>query len=230
MIYNILLAIYNCVVKLSKPTLALFFLVIVFLGNSYASPKLQDKNINMKAELSKIEYYLNGITTFVADFTQIAPNGEVSTGKLFLSRPNKLRWQYNPPTPILIVVNGTNVAYYDYELDQLSHSSAEDNISNFLTRNYISLQDDMKITKFDNKTGTTRIQLVKKDKAQEGSLTLTFDNSPLALKKIEVEDSTGQRTLISLFNQKSGMTLDNNLFRLKAPSRTRRGGAVSDME
>src|SRR5476649_722580 len=69
----------------------------------------------------KVQTYLNKLTTVQADFLQISPEGNESTGKFFLSRPGKMRWQYNPPVPVLIIVSGGILSYYDAELDQISH-------------------------------------------------------------------------------------------------------------
>src|SRR5690554_6741794 len=55
------------------------------------------------ALLDRVAAYLTDLTTIVADFTQVAPDGSLSTGKFYLKRPNKMRWQYDPPTPVLML-------------------------------------------------------------------------------------------------------------------------------
>lgn len=74
--------------------------------------------MNQKAaELKRVENYLNSISTIVADFTQVAPDGTLASGKFYLKRPGKMRWQYEPPTPVLIILNDWHFIYYDYELE-----------------------------------------------------------------------------------------------------------------
>ena len=70
--------------------------------------------------VSQAERYLNDIKTLQARFIQESSNGGVAQGRIYLSRPGKLRFEYDPPTPILIVSSGLVVTYYDRELEQVS--------------------------------------------------------------------------------------------------------------
>jgi outer membrane lipoprotein-sorting protein len=171
-----------------------------------------------KQEISLIETYLNNISTLVADFTQVAPDGNVSTGQLFISRPGKLRWQYNPPVPILITINGSLMAHYDYELDQTSFVSPDSNLAGFLTRKKISFGGDVLVKRLEKAVGAIKITIVSKAKPKEGQLTMIFSENPIHLKKLEVVDSSGQQTSVSLLNVKYGLPLDKKLFIIKNPS------------
>src|SRR5271170_2918938 len=82
----------------------------------------------------KVEDYLNGIKTMQADFLQIAPSGDESTGKFYLSRPGKIRWEYESPSRILIIVSGSLVSYYDYGLNQVSYTPSGSSLAEFLAR------------------------------------------------------------------------------------------------
>ncbi|MFN7039365.1 MAG: LolA family protein [Alphaproteobacteria bacterium] len=179
--------------------------------NEYTIPALEFE------EIGRIEAYLNNINTMVADFVQIDANGTELSGKFFLSRPGKLRWQYNPPSPILIVVNGSLLSHYDFDLDQISHVSAEDSLASFLTRKLIKLSSDIKVNDLLTSKGTIRINLVKKGKEEEGELILIFNENPIELKKIELQDSVGQLTSISLYNIRKEIELPKDLFILKNP-------------
>ena len=99
-------------------------------------------------EIKKIENYLNKIITMSADFTQVDPDGNISTGIFYLKRPGKLRWQYNEPNIITIIANGTLITHYDEELDQVSHVSAGDSLLTFLTRLKIQFTKDIAVKKF----------------------------------------------------------------------------------
>ncbi len=105
-------------------------------------------------DIQKIEQYLNNITTLTAPFEQEDSTGGKASGIFYLARPGRLRWDYEPPTPILIVAKGSLVAYYDKELDEVSHVSLDDTLAGFLTRKNISFGDDgVKIAGFEKKNG-----------------------------------------------------------------------------
>lgn len=185
------------------------------LSNNHSTPTSNDMIFTQNNEiLKRAELYLNSLTTLVADFNQISPNGEISNGKFFLSKPGKLRIQYNPPVPIVMTINGSLISYYDYELDQLSHSStASDHLASFLTRKNISFfSSDIQVKMIDKSKGIIRIKLVKANKSKDGDLTLIFNDYPFILKKIEITDTEGNTTSVSLSNTSFGTTLDNKLF------------------
>src|SRR3972149_6806408 len=71
------------------------------------------------ADLARIEKYLNNMRTMSAHFFQ-STSGGGAEGTLYLARPGRLRVEYSPPTPVLIVSDGNQVHYYDFELNQVS--------------------------------------------------------------------------------------------------------------
>ena len=72
-------------------------------------------------EIMRIEQYLNEITTLKSSFIQISNNGERLDGELFISRPGRMRVQYEAPSPILLVANDSYLAYVDSELEEVSY-------------------------------------------------------------------------------------------------------------
>src|SRR6185437_1375696 len=73
------------------------------------------------ADLQQIENYLNGLTTAQADFTFAGPDGAVSHGSFYLSRPAKLRFDYTEPKGNLLIADGDYVIYYDAQQKEASN-------------------------------------------------------------------------------------------------------------
>ncbi|MDP7602638.1 MAG: outer membrane lipoprotein carrier protein LolA, partial [Alphaproteobacteria bacterium] len=73
-------------------------------------------NAEQQAEIGRVERYLNGTVTLQARFSQIAPDGEVSEGTFYLRRPGRLRFEYDPPNPVLVMADGVWLIYHDREL------------------------------------------------------------------------------------------------------------------
>lgn len=169
-------------------------------------------------QLRRLEGYMNNLTTIVADFTQIAPNGGLASGKFYLKRPKLMRWQYDPPTPILMVTRGSYLTYYDYELEQVSDIPLDSTLLGVLSEPQITFGDDrMEILGIEQEPGVIRLKLTQRDQPEDGTLTLEFNDAPLELKNIHVQDGTGKTTHITLNNARFGIALDDALFSFRDP-------------
>ncbi len=169
-------------------------------------------------DITRVEDYLTNLTTIVADFTQVDGNGNLSEGKFYLKRPGKMRWQYKPPTPILLVSDGKALTYYDAELDQVNYIPVDDTLAGFLTAPNIKLSGKATtLVEFTNADKMIRAQVVQADKPGDGSLTLEFSDEPLQLRQMVVADASGQRTTIQLQNAEYGKTLPDKLFVFEDP-------------
>ena len=176
-----------------------------------------------KAIIDRVEAYLSGIHTIDAEFIQAAPNGDITSGKFYLERPGKLRMEYAPPTPVLMVTSGSNIVYYDKELDQISRISLEDTLVGFLAREQVKFDDTVKITSITKDDNVLRISLIQTSKPKDGSLTLEFADKPLSLRNMIVKDSAGETTTVSLNNAKFNIALAEDLFIFHDPHFSKKG-------
>ncbi len=170
------------------------------------------------AAVDRIQAYLNRIKTVRSQFLQASSNGELAEGNLYISRPGRLRIEYQPPVPILIVADGTFLIYHDRELNQVSYIPLGSSPAGILLEDRISLTGgDLTVTDFKQEKGTLRVTVVRTDSPLEGSLTLVFSDAPLTLRKWAVTDAQGIVTNVSLVKAKFGVPLDPKLFRFKNP-------------
>jgi len=171
-----------------------------------------------ETDIVRVEKYLTNLTTIVANFNQADANGGMSTGKFYLKRPGKMRWEYKPPTPILLVSDGKVVTYYDSELDQINYVPVDDTLAGFLGQDIIKLDSKAtKLTRFTSADGMIRATVVQAGKTDEGSLTLEFTDGPLQLRQMVVTDQSGQKTQIQLQNAEFGTALPDKLFTFEDP-------------
>lgn len=202
--------------------LAVFaFALTVAAGAAWAAPTppkpvaLSERD---KADVARVEEYLNGITTLQSRFLQVSPNGGYAEGDLYLSRPGRLKLEYAPPVPILIVVDGDFVTYYDKQLKQVQHIATELTPASILVRDKISLApSEFTVTEFERGPGTLRLTVVKTSDPGMGSMSLVFSDRPIALRKWTVTDAQGQVTNVSLLGPRFGITLDPKLFQFQLP-------------
>lgn len=172
--------------------------------------------------INAIEHYLSSLTTVISEFSQVAPDGGVSNGKFYMKRPGRMRWQYAPPTPVLMVSDGKVFTYYDYELEQVSYLPLDDSLIGFLAQEDIVFSGSISVEAFESANGVTRVTLVQTEKPTDGKLMLEFSAAPLQLKGMVVTDSSGQVTTVSLQNAKFGTPLKKELFVFKDPRKRKR--------
>jgi outer membrane lipoprotein-sorting protein len=197
---------------------AAFFAALSPTGAAAAAPAAIDLGNAERADLARVEAYLNGVKSIRARFMQISSTGELAEGDFYLLRPGKMRIEYRPPVPVLIVADGTWLIYYERELGQVSYIPLDSTPAGILVADKISLLDDaVTVTGFERDSSTVRVTLVRTESPEEGSLTLVFNDKPMALKKWTVVDAQGIVTNVSLVDASYDVPLDPNLFRFKNP-------------
>lgn len=159
-----------------------------------------------------IENYLNSFSSLKARFIQVSENSELTEGTLYLRRPGKLRVEYDPPVPILIVGDGLLLHYYDSELEQINNWPIFDTPLGKLTSKKVNFNDELLITHFESRPGLIKLRVVQNNDASQGGITLFFSNSPVSLEKWVVDDAQGFLTTIMLFGIETNLNLDSQLF------------------
>lgn len=172
-----------------------------------------------QAEVDALEAYLNDLTTMRATFTQVAANGEVSTGRLYYQRPDEMRLEYDPPKEILIVASGWQVVYVDKELDQTTGLFTSQTPLGFLLDDEIRLSGEVTVEEVQASPEEIAVSVVETDDPEQGQVTLVFAREPIVLRRWAVTDAQGLTTLIVLERAEFGVPLDEDLFDL--PSRRR---------
>ena len=189
-------------------------LLIVMVVLSYASNLAKAANLtqNDMDDISKIENYLNSITTFKSNFLQTASTGERSGGVLFLDRPGKMRVQYDEPSPILLVSDGSYVIYVEKNLEQISHFPIAQTPLRVLIEKDVDLQAWYKIKDIKRGPGTLRLTLIMKDDLSLGSVQLLFSDRPMQLRQWTIRDQQGIEVRVSLMDMQRGARFDPKLF------------------
>lgn len=166
-----------------------------------------------KSDLAEIEVYLNNIHDFSARFVQKS-DSSTAKGTFYLSRPGKMRVEYDNEPKILIVVNGSVLTYKDLELDEISSLNTNTTPASFLTRANISFSaKDVDVTNVKKDNDYITVSVVKKNRLEAGEFSLTFKRIPnLQFVKMEVKNDLGQTTSITLENSDFTKNLSDNLF------------------
>jgi outer membrane lipoprotein-sorting protein len=183
-----------------------------------------------RADLSRVADYISAVKTLTADFSQTDRNGQVLTGKLTLKQPGKIRFQYQPGVPLLIVSDGNALTMIDYEVRQVQRWPIKSSPLGAL------IDPSRDFTKFSKviQTGDPRLLTVEArdpKRPEFGTITLVFNRKDGAPAGLELygwvaKDAQGNRTAIRLSNHKYNVTVADSAFAWKDPRpRGRPGGA-----
>ena len=173
-------------------------------------PALTDKAIVEKANAA-----LNSVTSMTADFTQVGADGRKLTGIMYLQRPGKLRFEYQKPSTLEIVSDGSTVLVRDRKLNTADPYPISQTPLKFLLSSRIDLAREAKVTAVAADADGVRVSI--EDSTTLGGtskITLSFDPEITALKRWRVVDPQGFTTTVSLSDIEKNRTIDPRTFML----------------
>ena len=165
-----------------------------------------------RADIARIESYIDGIETLSAKFQQVE-NGQVSRGRIYIHRPGRLRVEYDPPVPILMVADGTLLSYVDNELEQVSQMPLRQSTAWFLLRAPMQIQKGVTVTQVNRSPGSLRISMYQTDEPDAGSVELIFQDNPIVLQQWKLVDANNNETSVGLYDVEFGVPLPAKLFK-----------------
>jgi outer membrane lipoprotein-sorting protein len=170
-----------------------------------------------RADIARIEAYLNGIKTLKAHFTQVAPDGSLSQGTAWLERPGRMRFQYDPPAPFLLIAAHGVLTFNDSSLQQTSNIPLSRTPLGILLSDDVKLAGPVTVTAMQHLPGQIQVTLVRTDSPGDGSLTLILTEPPPALRQWIVVDAQRRETRVTLSDVQTGVALNQRLFEQLAP-------------
>jgi len=165
-----------------------------------------------QADVQRIEQYLNQLTTLRARFVQVNSLGAFAEGELYIDRPGHMRFEYDPPHPIVMIVRDGSLLYYNKELKQASFIPVGSTPLRFLAEEDISLSNNAVVTAIERQDATLSVTLIDQGPGYEGELTLVFADQPLSLRKWQILDPEGVTIQVGLINPQFGVSIDDELF------------------
>ena len=188
----------------------LFFLCFALPAGAQAIP------------LSELSRYLDSLKTLEAGFTQINADDTLSTGTLYIQRPGRVRFEYDPPENSLVMATGGQVAVFDPKSNQppTLYPLRSTPLSIILAEN-VDLTRARMVTGHDGDGVTTTVTAQDPKRPGNGSIRLVFTADPTELRQWVVTDSTGVQTTVVLSDMKTGVRLPRGLFNIVEETRKR---------
>ena len=197
----------------------LFLLIAAPLAHAEAGLHPASLSAQDKADIERIQKYLNNMHNMSADFMQIDDQGGIMHGTIKLQRPGKMRVDYTDPgNHDFIIADGSMVHIWNQDLNSQTNVSEDGSLANFILRDPIHLSGDVTITHFQRFPAKLEVTLVQTDDPASGSLTLIFEDNPLLLRQWRVVDAQGRTTGVNLNNEQTDVEYPGSTFVFTPPN------------
>lgn len=166
-----------------------------------------------KISLNAISQYLNGLQSAKGAFTQVNDDGTISTGTIYIKRPGRIRFEYNPPDNSLVLASGGAVVIFDPKSNEPpeSYPLARTPLSIILEKN-VNLNRARMVVGHTADDKTTTVTAQDPEHPEYGNIQLVFTADPVELRQWVINDDAGSRTTVILGELNKRARLNNNLF------------------
>jgi outer membrane lipoprotein-sorting protein len=182
------------------------------LGKTGNTTALDEKQ---RAIIDRVDQYLSGTQTLTGDFVQVGPDGSRSEGQFFISKPGKVRFEYNPPSPMDIVADGQSVVVRDRKLATQDVYPLSQTPLRFLLSNHVNLLKDTNLVAvYADDVFVTVVVEEKNAIAGTSRLMIMFSADNMQLKQWTVTDPQGYDTTVAVYNLDTSKKPDPSLFHI----------------
>lgn len=166
------------------------------------------------AILDQVSAALTAVRTARGNFVQTNADGSITTGTFALNRPGRMRFDYDDPTPILIVSNGTTVAMEDSELDTVDRVPIGSTPLGLILSTDLRFDADVEVLGVLQNEDRVGVRVSDATGELDGTLTLVLDAASYDLLGWLATDGNLQTTVVDLTDVEKNVRLDPRLFRL----------------
>jgi outer membrane lipoprotein-sorting protein len=167
-----------------------------------------------RALVNRVSTYLTSVQVLTGNFVQIGPDGRRTSGHLFIQKPGKVRFEYDPPSPIDIIADGTQVVVRDRQLATQDLYPLSQTPLRFLLADHIDLLQDTNVVGVTADDTFVSVMIEEKQAfIGTNRLLMMFDSRDFKLKQWTVTDVQGYDTTIAVSNLDTSKRPDPNLFK-----------------
>ena len=169
-----------------------------------------------EVSLAEISSYFGTFRTAEAEFTQVNGDGSISTGTLYLKRPGRMRFEYDPPVEQLVLAGAGKVAIFDGRSNVANeeYPLSETPLSIILAER-VDLTRSGMVTGHGSEGATTHVTAMDPERPEIGTLKLVFTENPVELRQWVVINGTGEETTVILGELKKGADFPPSTFSIE---------------
>ena len=170
---------------------------------------------NQKAQAAKVSSYLSSLQTLVGNFVQVGPDGSKTKGDFYIQKPGKVRFEYEAPSPIDIIADGSSLAVRDRKLSTQDIYPLSQTPLRFLLSDRIDLLKDTNVVSVTADDLYISVTIEEKQALIGTSrLMLMIGAKDGQLKQWTVTDPQGYDTTVAVYNLDSSKKIDPSLFKI----------------
>ena len=189
--------------------------LLALSGAGQPPPRLASFTPEQRAALTRLSAYLNSIRTLKGSFLQLDPNGNLEQGDFYLSKPGRMRFEYRPPSAVLVVSDGHTVAVKNTKLNTVDRYPLSDTPLDLILGDNIDLNNNLAVTGMSDEHGTLVIRARSGSSHAQGDIQIVFAEQPLELRQWTVIDAQGLTTTVAVRDLQTGVNLPGSLFALQ---------------
>jgi outer membrane lipoprotein-sorting protein len=188
--------------------------LLILSGTAPSAAQLVQFTPENRAELQRIDTYLNSIRTMKGSFVQIDPDGQVDQGTFAIAKPGRMRFEYAPPASTLIVSDGDTVAIQNPKLKTIDKYPLSQTPLDLILGDKIDLLHNHSIVGVDRQKDQFVVKARSRGGNTQGNISLVFAEPGLELRQWTVVDNQGLSTTVALQNVQTGVDMSNVSFAL----------------
>lgn len=166
-------------------------------------------------DLNRISAYINSIDTLKGRFVQVASNGVRDEGKFYFRRPGRLRFEYDPPNPILIVSDGTWIAITDRKLKTVNRVPFSGHPLKAILKDHVDLAKEKSVVSVQRMPGTLSVLARDTEGILQGELEIIFADPAIELLQWHMVDAQGFGVTVALRDVERDAKLSARLFHIE---------------
>jgi outer membrane lipoprotein-sorting protein len=168
-----------------------------------------------RALIDKVSAYLTGIQSMTGDFVQVAANGNRTEGKFYLQKPGKVRFEYDPPSPLELIADGTTIAVRDRRLASQEYIPLSQTPLRFLVADRIDLfKETSVVAAYADDLFVTLVIEEKQAIGGTSRLMIMMGVQDFQLRQWTVTDPQGYDTTVAVYNLDRTKKIDQSLFKI----------------
>jgi outer membrane lipoprotein-sorting protein len=170
---------------------------------------------NQKAQAARVSSYLSSLQTLVGNFVQVGPDGSKTKGDFYIQKPGKVRFEYEAPSPIAIIADGSSVAVRDRKLATQDIYPLSQTPLRYLLSDRIDLLKDTNVVNVSADDLFVSVTIEEKQALIGTSrLMLMVGAKDGQLKQWTVTDPQGYDTTVAVYNLDTSKKVDPGLFKI----------------
>jgi outer membrane lipoprotein-sorting protein len=200
--------------KFLRYLLSAIMIATAVAGLAQAAQKAEPITLNdeQRAAIARVNDYINSFQTLRGDFVQTSDKGQSVKGVVMLSKPGKIRFDYAPPSPLLIVSDGKWLTIKNKVKERGDQVPLKATPLRLIVAPKIDLMAETVVLSVEDADGLTSIALADKKDQMGGYIVLIYDNNQNELQQWIIVDGKGRRTTVQFANLEKDVELNQKLF------------------